>query len=82
MNERDFEKKINDSFKSSIFMINDIISSDTNAESLKRKLFNVFTTILDSVLNAIINIDNSMYQVFKFKNELLDIAKNNASVYM
>lgn len=82
MNERDFEKKINDSFKSSIFMINDIISSDTNSESLKRKLFNVFTTILDSVLNTIINIDNSMYQVFKFKNELLDIAKNNASVYM
>ena len=83
INERDFEKRINDLFKSSIQeMVKDNIFADTNAESLKRKLFNVFISILDSVLNSIINVDNSMYQVFTFKSELLKIAADNASVYI
>jgi hypothetical protein len=79
--ERDFKKRMNDSFKSNIFILKDIISSDTNQEILKRKLYNIFTEMLDSILNSIINSDNNIYQVFKFKNELLNIAKENTTAY-
>jgi hypothetical protein len=83
INERDFEKRINDTFKTYInIIIKEDIFSDKSAESLKRKLFNIFNTILELVLNSIINVDNSMYQVFTFKSELLNIAKDNASVYI
>jgi len=80
--ERDFKKMINDVFKFNIqSIIKDKVFAETNQEIIKRKLYNIFTSILDSVLNSVIHIDNNMYQVFMFKNELLKIAKDNSTSY-